>query len=91
MQRFKDQINIVGHLKLQRLWNLLVLRCSYSFSRWMKRPLVWGQPFSLSIEPTTACNLGCPECAWVNVFDAQNSPINFTYQGLEQSTHFGWA
>jgi radical SAM protein with 4Fe4S-binding SPASM domain len=62
MQRFKDQINIVGHLKLQRLWNLLVLRCSYSFSRWTKRPLVWGQPFSLSIEPTTACNLGCPEC-----------------------------
>ena len=21
-----------------------------------------GMPFSLSIEPTTACNLGCPEC-----------------------------
>lgn len=23
---------------------------------------MWGKPFSLSIEPTTACNLGCPEC-----------------------------
>jgi radical SAM protein with 4Fe4S-binding SPASM domain len=62
MQRIKDQINLVGHLKLQRLWNLLLLRSSYSFSRWTKRPLVWGHPFSLSIEPTTACNLGCPEC-----------------------------
>lgn len=24
--------------------------------------MVWGKPFTVSIEPTTACNLGCPEC-----------------------------
>ncbi len=24
--------------------------------------MVWGSPASLTIEPTTACNLGCPEC-----------------------------
>ena len=24
--------------------------------------MVWGKPLALSIEPTTACNLGCPEC-----------------------------
>jgi radical SAM protein with 4Fe4S-binding SPASM domain len=42
--------------------NLFVLRISYSFSRLLKTPFIWGQPFSLSIEPTTACNLGCPEC-----------------------------
>lgn len=24
--------------------------------------MVWGKPMSMSIEPTTACNLGCPEC-----------------------------
>lgn len=23
---------------------------------------MWGNPLSISIEPTTACNLGCPEC-----------------------------
>ena len=23
---------------------------------------MWGSPASISIEPTTACNLGCPEC-----------------------------
>jgi radical SAM protein with 4Fe4S-binding SPASM domain len=28
----------------------------------LKKPIQWGDPFSLSIEPTTACNLGCPEC-----------------------------
>lgn len=28
----------------------------------LKKPIQWGLPFSLSIEPTTACNLACPEC-----------------------------
>lgn len=28
----------------------------------MKKPIVWGKPIALSVEPTTACNLGCPEC-----------------------------
>ena len=23
---------------------------------------MWGKPMTMSIEPTTACNLGCPEC-----------------------------
>src|SRR5690606_40669546 len=27
-----------------------------------KKPTFCGLPFILSIEPTTACNLGCPEC-----------------------------
>ncbi len=28
----------------------------------MKKPIQWGMPFTVSIEPTTACNLKCPEC-----------------------------
>jgi radical SAM protein with 4Fe4S-binding SPASM domain len=39
-----------------------MLRISYTWSRLSKQPLHLGKPFSLSIEPTTACNLGCPEC-----------------------------
>lgn len=31
-------------------------------SRLLKKSKHRGMPFSLSIEPTTACNLGCPEC-----------------------------
>jgi len=27
-----------------------------------KKPIQWGMPFTVSIEPTTACNLRCPEC-----------------------------
>jgi radical SAM protein with 4Fe4S-binding SPASM domain len=35
---------------------------SYYAARATKRPVVWGRPFSVSFEPTTACNLRCPEC-----------------------------
>lgn len=35
---------------------------SFHFSKWSGRNLHAGMPVSVSIEPTTACNLGCPEC-----------------------------
>ena len=38
------------------------LRTSYIISKSTKKANHKGLPFSLSIEPTTACNLGCPEC-----------------------------
>lgn len=38
------------------------LRWSYFLSKSFRKNLHRGFPFSLSIEPTTACNLGCPEC-----------------------------
>ncbi len=44
------------------MWNLVMLRFSYMRSKSTKKNHHKGQPFSLSIEPTTACNLGCPEC-----------------------------
>lgn len=62
MSGIKDQWNILKHLSLKRAVNLILLRSSYRISRILKKPIHWGSPFSLSIEPTTACNLGCPEC-----------------------------
>jgi radical SAM protein with 4Fe4S-binding SPASM domain len=35
---------------------------SYHVTRMLKRPVQWGLPMTISIEPTTACNLRCPEC-----------------------------
>ncbi len=58
----QDSINILRHLNLFRIWNLFLLRSSFYFSRISKREMSMGYPASLSIEPTTACNLGCPEC-----------------------------
>jgi radical SAM protein with 4Fe4S-binding SPASM domain len=40
----------------------VLLQLSYYLSLLLKRPVVWGKPFSVSIEPTTSCNLRCPEC-----------------------------
>ena len=45
-----------------RFWNLFLLFFSYYLSRIIRKPIHWGLPFHVSIEPTTACNLGCPEC-----------------------------
>jgi len=57
-----NAIQLLKKTSFRRLWNLALLWMSYHFSRLIKRPLLWGLPTSLSVEPTTACNLGCPEC-----------------------------
>jgi radical SAM protein with 4Fe4S-binding SPASM domain len=49
-------------LTLRRLSNAFKVGISYHLSRISKRDLSWGLPVSISLEPTTACNLGCPEC-----------------------------
>ncbi len=45
-----------------KVWNIFLLGTSFQISRILKRPIVWGKPTTLSIEPTTSCNLRCPEC-----------------------------
>jgi radical SAM protein with 4Fe4S-binding SPASM domain len=35
---------------------------SYFISKTIKKPISVGLPISMSIEPTTSCNLRCPEC-----------------------------
>lgn len=49
-------------ISLARLWNLLLLVISFFRSRLLGKPLIWGQPWALSIEPAGICNLQCPEC-----------------------------
>lgn len=35
---------------------------SYYISKFLQKPIILHRPFTLSFEPTTQCNLGCPEC-----------------------------
>ena len=49
-------------LTFQKIINYALLSASFQFSRILGRPILWGKPTSLSIEPTTSCNLRCPEC-----------------------------
>ncbi len=62
MSNISDSFRILKTITFQRILNLVALKSSYHLSRILKKSIVWGKPFSLSIEPTTACNLGCPEC-----------------------------
>lgn len=57
-----DSINFASKLTLRRLWNVMKVYSSFQFTKWLKRPIQWGYPFSISFEPTTSCNLRCPEC-----------------------------
>lgn len=42
--------------------NYFLLRSSFYLSQVIRKPIMWGKPTTLSIEPTTSCNLRCPEC-----------------------------
>ena len=57
-----DTINFPSKRTLPLLWNGCKVLGSYYLSKWTKRAIQWGYPISLSFEPTTACNLRCPEC-----------------------------
>lgn len=46
----------------QRTANAVDILRSYHSSRAKRLPMIKGLPISISIEPTTACNLRCPEC-----------------------------
>jgi radical SAM protein with 4Fe4S-binding SPASM domain len=62
MSTILDSIQILKHVSVMRVVNLFQLKFSYFFSRIFKKSILWGKPYALSIEPTTACNLSCPEC-----------------------------
>lgn len=47
---------------LSRGINTIKTFSSYHWSKITGSTHHWGRPISVSIEPTTACNLGCPEC-----------------------------
>ena len=57
-----DIINFIGKTRPGKLWNILQLITSFYVTRWVGKPIQWGMPMTISIEPTTACNLRCPEC-----------------------------
>jgi len=59
---FHDTVNLLSKLSLRRVWNGMKLLSGFYIGRVLNRPVQWGFPVSLSVEPTTSCNLRCPEC-----------------------------
>ncbi len=58
----KDTLAIAKRMTFKRVLNLFRLRFSYWVAKHFKKIIPLGLPYAASIEPTTACNLGCPEC-----------------------------
>src|SRR6476660_9418153 len=57
-----DSINLFSKLTFRRTWNAAKVYASYQLTKLTKKPIQWGYPVSISFEPTTSCNLRCPEC-----------------------------
>lgn len=58
----QDSLNLLSKLTAKRIWNGIKVYSSYVLTKWLRKPIQWGLPISISFEPTTSCNLRCPEC-----------------------------
>ncbi len=62
MANFNESLIWMRRQSPQRLANAFQIWSSYQQSRSKGIPLMKGLPLGVSIEPTTSCNLRCPEC-----------------------------
>ncbi len=56
------EFNPLKYITPLKAFNVLKVIGSFTLSRLVRKPVVWGMPISYSIEPTNHCNLKCPEC-----------------------------
>ncbi|PWJ56772.1 radical SAM protein with 4Fe4S-binding SPASM domain [Dyadobacter jejuensis] len=61
-KNIKDGLNLLSKVTPTRAWNAIQILSSYFYSKVSRRPVHWGMPIAISFEPTTSCNLRCPEC-----------------------------
>ena len=64
MQSFgtNDKLNLLSKASPGKLLNAAKILSSYYQSRFSGKAIHRGLPISISLEPTTSCNLRCPEC-----------------------------
>ncbi len=62
-KNYKDIRNLLSkNLTYKRVLNATKVISSYYVSKIIRKPVQWGQPIAFSVEPTTSCNLRCPQC-----------------------------
>lgn len=61
-RNFTDGLNYLSKLNFRRIQNAFSVWMSFHLSKKSKKPHIKALPTSLAIEPTTSCNLRCPEC-----------------------------
>jgi radical SAM protein with 4Fe4S-binding SPASM domain len=57
-----DTTRFLSKLSVPKLLNIAAIWVSYQLTKWSGKSIQWGTPMTISVEPTTACNLRCPEC-----------------------------
>jgi radical SAM protein with 4Fe4S-binding SPASM domain len=74
----KDAFNLLSKLNVRRLGNFSQLWLSYYFSKKAGQSYHRGMPAILEIEPTTSCNLRCPQCpSGLRQFTRNTGMLNF--------------
>ncbi len=58
----RDNLNFLSKLTFKRIRNALGLVFSFAYSRITRSSVNHFMPVALAVEPTTSCNLRCPEC-----------------------------
>lgn len=58
----RNNIQLAKKISARKLWNALKIYSSFHLSKNFGLKTHLGRPISISIEPTTSCNLRCPEC-----------------------------
>jgi len=57
-----ESLAVIKTITFRRLMNLFCLIYSYLKSYYTRKTQLKGKPFAFAIEPTSICNLKCPEC-----------------------------
>ena len=62
VSRIKDALRFTSHLTPGKILNAIKVKSSFYYSVFSGKTHHRGFPYSMSIEPTTSCNLKCLEC-----------------------------
>ena len=57
---------LIRTLSFKRIANAALAIASFAVSASTRKPVCWGRPFILTVEPTNICNLRCPLCVTGN-------------------------
>jgi len=73
-------MTFLPRLSLKKIWNFILIEISFIVSGIVKKPVVWGVPYTITIEPTILCDLKCPQChTGAGMIIRQNKSIDYEH------------
>jgi radical SAM protein with 4Fe4S-binding SPASM domain len=62
LAQLTDTFNLFSKLSFRKIINAFLILKTYYISKYTKKLMQGGLPISIAFEPTTSCNLKCPQC-----------------------------